>query len=172
MKANSIKGRKYPQRSETIVFGLGLIPKEGVPEIKIRYNRSTKGFLGKVTNSKDSFEFLKKVFDRRTLQLQESFVVLYLNRANQILGYYKHSIGGITGTVADPRIIFATAIVSASSAVVISHNHPSQNLTASQADIELTRKIKEGGKLLEIQLLDHLIITTTGYFSFADEGLI
>lgn len=172
MKANSIKRRKYPQRNETIVFGLGLIPKEGVPEIKIRYNRSTKGFLGKVTNSKDSFEFLKKVFDRRTLQLQESFVVVYLNRANQILGYYKHSIGGITGTVADPRIIFATAIVSASSAVVISHNHPSQNPTASQADIELTRKIKEGGKLLEIQLLDHLIVTKTGYFSFADEGLI
>lgn len=172
MKANSIKGRKYPQRSETIVFGLGLIPKEGVPEIKIRYNRSTKGFLGKVTNSKDSFEFLKKVFDRRTLQLQESFVVVYLNRANQILGYYKHSIGGITGTVADPRIIFATGVASASSGIILSHNHPSGNLTASQADIDLTRKIKEGGKLLDIQLLDHLIVTKTGYFSFADEGLI
>ena len=172
MKANSIKGRKYPQRSETIVFGLGLIPKEGVPEIKIRYNRSTKSFLGKVTNSKDSFEFLKKVFDRRTLQLQESFVVLYLNRANQILGYYKHSIGGITGTVADPRIIFATGVASASSGIILSHNHPSGNLTASQADIDLTRKIKEGGKLLEIQLLDHIIVTKTGYFSFADEGLI
>jgi DNA repair protein RadC len=74
--------------------------------------------LGKVTNSKDSFEFLKKVFDRGTLQLQESFLVIYLNRANQILGYYKHSIGGITGTVADPRIIFATAVASASSGII------------------------------------------------------
>lgn len=169
MKART---RKYPQRKESIVFALGLIPKEGVPEIKIRYNKSRKGFLGKVSNSRDSFEFLKKVFDRRTLQLQESFVVIYLNRANHILGYYKHSIGGITGTVADPRLIFATAIASASSGIILSHNHPSGNLTPSQADIDLTRKIKEGGKLLEVQLLDHLIITKTGYYSFADEGLI
>jgi DNA repair protein RadC len=172
MKEKSVKSKRYPQRNESIVFGLGLIPKEGVPEIKIRYNKSRKGFLGKVANSKDSFEFLKKVFDKRTLQLQESFVVVYLNRANQILGYYKHSIGGITGTVADPRIIFATAIASASSGIILSHNHPSGNLTASQADIEITRKIKEGGKLLEVQLLDHLIVTKTGYFSFADQGLI
>lgn len=162
----------YPKQGESIVFGLGLIPKEGVPEIKIRYNRSKKTFLGKVTNSKDSYELLKKVFDRRTLQLQESFVVLYLNRANQILGYYKHSLGGIAGTVADPRIIFATALASASSGIILAHNHPSGNLTASQADIDLTRKIKEGGKLLEIQLLDHLIVTKLAYYSFADEGIL
>lgn len=164
--------RKYPSPGEVLVFGLGLIPKEGVPEIKIRYNRSSKVFLGKVTNSKDTSAFLKKVFDKRTIQLQESFVVIYLNRANQILGYYKHSLGGIAGTVADPRIIFATALASASSGIILSHNHPSGNLTASQADLDLTRKIKEGGKLLEIQLLDHLIVTKAGYYSFADEGLI
>lgn len=172
MKAKSVKSRRYPQRNKSIVFGLGLIPKEGVPEIKIRCNKSNTGFLGKVTNPNDSFEFLKKVFDRRTLQLLESFVNVYLNRANLILGYYKHSLGGITGTVTDPRIIFATAVASASSGIILSHNHPSGNLTASQADIEITRKIKEGGKLLEVQLLDHLIIPKTGYFSFADEGLI
>ena len=162
----------YPERKESIFFGLGLIPKEDVPEIKIRYNKSRKGFLGKVTNSKDSFEFLKKVFDSRTLQVQESIVVLYLNRANQILGYYKHSIGGITGTVADPRIIFATTVASASSGIILSHNHPSGNLTPSQADIDITRKIKEVGKLLEVQLLDHVIVTKAGYFSFAVDGLI
>lgn len=159
-------------KGKSIVFGLGLIPKEGIPEIKLRYHRSRKSFLGKVTNSNDCYQFLKKVFDKRTLQLQESFVVLYLNRANQILGYYKHSIGGIAGTVADPKIIFATAVASASSGIILSHNHPSGNLTASQADIEITRKIKDGGKLLEIQILDHLIVTKTGYFSFVDEGLI
>lgn len=76
-------------------------------------------------------------------------MVLCLNRANQILGYYKHSIGGIAGTVADPRLIFATALVSASSGIAFSHNHPSGNTTPSQADIEFIRKIKEGGKLLE-----------------------
>jgi DNA repair protein RadC len=163
---------KYQTEKEQIVFGLGLIPKEGIPEIKIRYNRSSKTFLGKVTNSKDSYDFLKKVFDKNTIQLQESFVVLYLNRANQILGYYKHSVGGIAGTVADPRIIFATGVASASSGIILSHNHPSGNLIPSQADIDLTRKIKEGGRLLEIQLLDHLIVTKAGYYSFADEGLI
>jgi DNA repair protein RadC len=162
----------YQPEKETIFFGLGLIPKEGIPEIKIRYNRSSKTFLGKVTNSKDSYDFLKKVFDKNTIQLQESFVVLYLNRANQILGYYKHSVGGIAGTVADPRIIFATGVASASSGIILSHNHPSGNLNPSQADIELTRKIKEGGKLLEIQLLDHVIVTRASYYSFADEGLI
>jgi DNA repair protein RadC len=170
MKVRRIK--KYREQKETIVFGLGLIPEQGIPEIKIRYNRSKKTFLGKVTNSKDSYDFLKKVFDKNTIELQESFVVLYLNRANQILGYYKHSIGGIAGTVADPRIIFATGVASASSGIILSHNHPSGNLTASQADLDITRKLKEGGKLLEIQLLDHVIVTNTSYYSFADEGLI
>lgn len=172
MKTRSIRNRRYPQRNETIVFGLGLIPKEGIPEIKIRYNRSKNGFLGRVAHSRDCYDFLKKVYDKRTLQLQESFVVVYLDRANQILGYYKHSIGGITGTVADPRIIFATGVASACSGMIMSHNHPSGNLTASQADIELTKKIKEGGKLLEIHLLDHLIVTKEGYLSFADDGLL
>lgn len=162
----------YPENKETIVFGLGLIPKDGVPEIKIRYNRSRKVFLGRVTNSKDAADFIRKVYPFGSIQLQESFVVLYLNRRNEILGYYKHSVGGITGTVADPRIIFATAVTSASVGMILAHNHPSGNLTPSQADIELTRKIKEGGKLLDIQLLDHVIVTKTGYYSFADEGLI
>ncbi|MFZ6009519.1 MAG: JAB domain-containing protein [Bacteroidota bacterium] len=172
MRRHLKKIKAYTTQKETIVFGLGLIPKEGIPEIKIRYNRSSKVFLGKITHSKDSYEFLKKIFDKNTIQLQESFVVLYLNRANQILGYYKHSVGGIAGTVADPRIIFATGVASASSGIILSHNHPSGNLTPSQADIDLTRKIKEGGRLLEIQLLDHLIVTKAGYYSFADEGLI
>jgi DNA repair protein RadC len=170
MKARKLK--RYPQQKETIVFGLGLIPAEGIPEIKIRYNRSNKVFLGKVTHSKDSYDFLKTAFDKETIQVQESFIVLYLNRANEILGYYKHSIGGIAGTVADPRLIFATGVASASSGIILSHNHPSGNLTPSQGDIELTRKLKEGGKLLDIQLLDHVIVTNTGYYSFADEGLI
>jgi DNA repair protein RadC len=166
------KYKSYPNANETIVFGLGLIPKEGVPEIKIRYNRSSKIFLGKITNSKDAADFIRKIYDRGTLQLQESFLVIYLNTGNQILGYYKHSTGGIKGTVADPRLIFATAVASASSGIVLSHNHPSGNLVPSQADIDITRKIKEGGKLLEVQLLDHLIITKTGYYSFADESMI
>ncbi len=160
------------KKKEILVFGLGLIPKEGLPEIKIRYNRSSKVFLGKVSHSKDVADFIRRIYSRGILQLQEGFIVLYLNRANEILGYYKHSIGGIAGTVADVRLIYATALISASVAIVLAHNHPSGNLNASQADIDLTRKIKEAGKVLDIALLDHLIITKTGYFSFADEGML
>jgi DNA repair protein RadC len=95
-----------------------------------------------------------------------------LNRASKPLGWVKISQGGITGTVADPRLIFQAALLTNSSALILSHNHPSGNLNPSQADIELTRKIKEGGKILEISLLDHLIISGDGYYSFADEGMI
>lgn len=172
MKQTSSRYKSYKQEKEILVFGLGLIPKEGVPEIKIRYNRSSKIFLGKVTDSKDVANFIRKTYSRGILQLQEGFMVLYLNNANEILGYYKHSIGGISGTVVDIRLIYATALVSASTGIIISHNHPANGLKPSQADMELTQKIKEAGKLLEIKLVDHLIITKTGYFSFADEGMI
>ena len=168
----STRARTYKFPKETIVFGLGLIPKQGVPEIKVRYNRSRKVFLGKVTNSKDAADFIRRVYPRGSVELQEAFVVLYLNRRNEILGYYRHSVGGITGTVADPRIIFATAVTSASVGMIMAHNHPSGNLSPSQADIELTKKVKEGGKLLDVQLLDHVIITKISHYSFADNGLM
>ncbi len=82
------------------------------------------------------------------------------------------STGGISGTVADPKLIFVAALKAGASGMIVSHNHPSGNLTPSQADMELTRKLKEGGKLLEIQLLDHIIMTSESYYSFADEGLL
>ena len=159
-------------KKRVAVFGLGQIAKEGVPEIKIRYNRSNKIFLGKISHSKDVADFIRKTYNRGIIQLQEGFVVVYLNRANEILGYYKHSIGGIAGTVADVRLIYATALASASVSIILAHNHPSGNLVASQADIDLTRRIKEAGKVLDIALLDHLIITKTGYFSFADQSML
>jgi DNA repair protein RadC len=97
---------------------------------------------------------------------------MFTNRANKVLGIFELSTGGVSGTVADPKLIFAAALKVAASGLILSHNHPSGNLQPSQADIDLTRKIKEAGKLLEIQLLDHIILTTEGYYSFADEGLI
>ncbi len=109
------------KRKEEVVFGLGLIPKQGVPEIKIRYNRSGKIFLGKVSHSKDVADFVRKVYYRGTLQLQENIIVLYLNNANEILGYYKHSTGGIASSIADIRLIFATALASASIGLIVTH---------------------------------------------------
>jgi DNA repair protein RadC len=106
------------------------------------------------------------------MELVEQFKVMLTNRANKVLGICEVSTGGVSGTVADPKVVFAAAIKAGASGFILAHNHPSGNLNASQADIGLTRKMREGGKLLEIQLLDHIIMTSEGYFSFADEGLL
>ena len=102
----------------------------------------------------------------------EEFWVIYLNRSNKVLLKERLSIGGISGTVADSKIIFKKAIDLLASSFIVAHNHPSGNLKPSQADIDLTKNLKAAGKLLEINLLDHLIITDSGYYSFADEGVI
>jgi len=123
----------------------------------------------KVSGSKDAYEILKS--DLLDLP-HEEFWVLLLNRANRVIKKYQISQGGVAGTVADPKIIFKVALQELASGIVLAHNHPSGNLTASQADLDLTKKLKEGSKLLEITVLDHLIIAGQKYFSFADEGLI
>ncbi len=102
----------------------------------------------------------------------EEFWILMLNRANVILDKRLISRGGISGTVADPKLIFAEALSFSASAIVLVHNHPSGNLSPSQADIELTRKLQKGGEFLTLPILDHLIVTANGYYSFADEGNI
>lgn len=160
----------YRKGKETIVFSLGQIPQEGVPEIKISYKRTNKDFLGKIEKSGDVADFMRQLFNN--VELQESFIVLYLNQAHKIMGYYKHTIGAINATIADVRLIMATALTSASVAMVISHNHPSGNTRPSEPDIQLTKKIKEAAKLFEINLLDQVIITKGSYYSFADEGML
>jgi len=116
------------------------------------------------------------VFDNIKAELMdiphEEFWVLLLNRANRITKKKQISLGGVAGTVADPKIIFKLALEELASGIILAHNHPSGNLTASLADIDLTKKLKEAGKLLDIQVLDHLIIAGKRYFSFADEGLL
>jgi len=102
----------------------------------------------------------------------EEFWVLLLNRANRLMKKKRISEGGVSGTVADPKIIFKLAVEELASAIIVVHNHPSGNIKPSESDISLTKKIKEAGKLLDISLLDHLIIARDKYFSFADEGLI
>lgn len=99
---------------------------------------------------------------------------MYLNRANRIIGIYRHSLGGITGTIADPRLILGTALKVAATAIILAHNHPSGNLRPSRADELLTAKIKEACKYMDIQLSDHIIVSaSTGeYFSFADESIL
>jgi DNA repair protein RadC len=102
----------------------------------------------------------------------EAFVVSYLNRANRLIRTEIISEGGMTGTVADPRIILKKALDLRAVNMVLCHNHPSGNLTPSRADEEITHKLKNAAALLDIQVLDHIIVSQQGYFSFADEGLI
>jgi DNA repair protein RadC len=122
-----------------------------------------------ITNSADAFNILRANMEDIP---HEEFWILLLNRANRIIKKQQISQGGVAGTVADPKIIFKIAIEELASGIILAHNHPSGNLIASQADIELTKKLKESGRMLEIQVLDHLIIGGKKYFSFADEGLM
>ncbi len=123
----------------------------------------------KITSSKDAFLLLQGDF--MDLPMEE-FWVLLLNRAHRVIKKQRVSTGGVSGTVADPKIIFKLALEELASAVIVAHNHPSGNLQASQSDLELTRKLKESGKFLEIQVLDHLIVGGNRYLSLADEGMM
>ena len=102
----------------------------------------------------------------------EVFGVVYLNQANRIKNHEVISVGGLTGTIADPRIIFKKALAADATSLILFHNHPSGNLQPSRADKELTRKIIEAGALFDIRIFDHIIVSEYGYFSFADEGLM
>jgi DNA repair protein RadC len=144
-----------------------------VAEVELVYKTKVKAYERPlVKSSRDGYETFLKVWDETKLELQEEFKVLLLNQANRVIGVYEASSGGITGTVADPRLILAAAIKGLSVSIILGHNHPSGNLKPSRADEELTIKIKEAAKYLDIKVLDHLIVTNEGYYSFADEGLI
>jgi DNA repair protein RadC len=102
----------------------------------------------------------------------EEFVIICLNRANRIPGRARVSSGGLSGTVADPKVIFQIGLKSNASSIILAHYHPSGNLQPSETDIRLTRKNKEAGLILDLQVLDHIILTCKGYYSFADEGTL
>lgn len=142
-----------------------------VSEVSLVYKSKVKASERPcISSSKEVYELLKWNWDDTQIELVEQFKILLLNRANKVLGVYDISTGGITGTVADPKVIFMAALGAAACSIILSHNHPSGNVKPSRADIELTKKIKEGGQLLDISVLDHLIISTESYYSFADEG--
>lgn len=142
-----------------------------LPEIRLQWISGTMHKF-KVTRSTDAIEPLKVIIGDSIL-IRESFVAILFNRQNISIGWYMVSQGGMTGTVVDPKLIFSHALKALACTILICHNHPSGNRQPSQADIDLTTKIKEGCKLLDITLLDHIILTEDeGYFSFADEGLL
>lgn len=124
-----------------------------------------------ISSSLDAYNVLVNFFPSETLCLQERFVAMYLNRSNRVIGVYPMSVGGITGTVVDVRLLLSVALKTAATGIILAHNHPSGNLKPSEADKEITNKIKSACKLMDIELLDHLIISPVGSYSFADESI-
>jgi DNA repair protein RadC len=141
-------------------------------EIELSY-KPKAGHHPIIKSSADAYSHLLRFFPSETISLQERFVAGYVNRANRLIGVCNISTGGITGTVADPKLILAIALKSAATGIILAHNHPSGNLKPSVADIELTKRIQSACKFLDIQLLDHIIVVPEQtYFSFVDEDLL
>jgi DNA repair protein RadC len=143
-----------------------------VSELKLSYNPKTRPSERPVINaSGKAWEILFK--DWEDIAYYESFKVIALNRANKVLGVALISRGGLTGTVVDPKIILQYALMSNASGLILAHNHPSGNLCPSQADVNLTQKIKTACLSLDVNLLDHIILSPeNAFYSFADEGKI
>lgn len=125
--------------------------------------------LSQITSSKDVFEIMNPLIGSLD---HEEFWVIFLNNSNKIKFKTSLSKGGMTGTVVDIRVLFQIALEQKATGIILSHNHPSGKLKPSEADIQITKKIKEAGKVMDVQVLDHVIVTEYSYFSFADEGLL
>ena len=126
-----------------------------------------------ISSSLDAYNVLVNFFPSETLSLQERFVAMYLNRSNRVIGVYHMSTGGITGTVVDIRLLLSVALKTAATGIILAHNHPSGNLKPSDADKDLTNKIKKASEYMDIKLLDHLIIVPEDkHLSFTEEGLL
>ena len=124
--------------------------------------------LKKITSSKDVFELMQPVIGELP---HEEFWILYLNNSNKVIYKAQLSKGGITGTVVDIRLVFKMALEQNATSLILTHNHPSGKLLASEADIQITKKLKLAAQQLDIAILDHIIITETGFYSFQDEGI-
>jgi DNA repair protein RadC len=147
---------------------------KNISEVSLVYKSRIKASeRPKVTCSRDAFKLLLDHWNPDTIEHVEEFKMLLLNRSNSVLGIIDIAKGGISGCVADIRVIFQAAIKANASGILVAHCHPSGNLNPSESDTKLTQRIKDAGNLIDIQLLDHLILTPDGeYFSWADNGLI
>ena len=161
-------GTKSNYRNKLSQFETSL----NLAEIEVKYKTKQKDRVT-INRSKDAFDILYSLYNKDTIEFLEQFYLLLLNRANKVLGWINLSIGGTTGTVVDIKVIFALALKTNASGILVSHNHPSQNPKPSEEDKKLTKSISDAGKLFNIKLLDHIIIASDKtYYSFADEGLI
>lgn len=142
-----------------------------VAEITLSYRPKIKASQRpKVTCSRQVYDVLLKFWNSDALEYLEQFQVMLLSRGNRVLGICTISTGGTAGTVVDPKVVFAAGLKANASSLILSHNHPSGNLQPSEQDRRLTRRLVEIGRALDLPIVDHVILSSEGYFSFADEG--
>jgi DNA repair protein RadC len=144
-----------------------------IPQVKLKYlSNVAPSKRVNVSSAPEAYDFFKFNWDKETIELKEELKVLLLNSAGHVLGILVASTGTVNATSTNIRIIFQSILLSNASAFVLCHNHPSGDLHPSEADVEITKKIKEAATLFEIQLLDHIIINSEDYLSFNDNGLL
>jgi len=148
-----------------------MIIKTKLPEITLKFKRG-EIFNRKITESAHSFEVFKEIFNKDTLEIFESFYILFLNYSNNTIGWIMHSAGGAAHTTIDIKLIMIAALQCGAKKLVCCHNHPSGNVEPSKSDIAVVEKIKKAADLLDIVLLDNLIITSNSYYSFIDKALL
>ena len=142
-----------------------------VSEVELTYkNNVPYNQRQKISNSQGAYEILTNLFPENTMDYRETFIVLYLNRANQVLGYSVISQGGTSNTTVDIKMVIQTALLANASCIMLAHNHPSGNLRPSSDDNRVTNRIIEAARLFDITVLDHIIITNESYYSFTDNG--
>jgi DNA repair protein RadC len=144
-----------------------------VSEVKVTYRNTIQvADRPTVSCSRDAENILRSNWSD-DIELLEEFNILFLTKANQVKGIFRLSRGGMAGTVVDIKILFATALKGMAAGLILGHNHPSGRIQPSQADIDLTRRIRKAGETLDLPVLDHLILSPdVGYYSFADEGML
>lgn len=144
-----------------------------ISEIKLKYSPNRlKQERTQIYNSQSAYKVLLDTWNMDTIELYEEFKVLLLNRANEVLGIYILSKGGLSATMVDLRLLFAVVLKSASSCIILAHNHPSGNLKPSEADKKLYLSVQKVADYLDVNVLDNLIVSKVGYYSFVDENVV
>lgn len=141
-----------------------------IPQIRLSYVADVTTDVKKASTSYACADLLRASFDEGEMDYREWFKVMYLNRAMKPLGIQTVSMGGTSSTPIDAKVIFSGALLSNAQSIVLCHNHPSGTLRPSLEDDNITKKLVEGAKLLDLRITDHIIITSSGYFSYSDEG--
>jgi len=142
-----------------------------VAELQVTYRPKNKTGV-KVTCSNEAYQVFRQMWDKSLINIQEQFCALYLNQANEVIGFRLISTGKVTSNTVDVQLMFACALISRASVIMLAHNHPSGNLKPSAEDKRLTWQLKELARKFDFRIIDHLVITQDYYTSFADEGII